>query len=71
MVKTRWYPGSIKPVRKGWYERQGSRAFDVNIISYWNGHKWIQGWFVGCPVPSVHKGPTSTRQDLKWRGAAQ
>lgn len=55
---TPWFAGTEKPVRAGWYERQG---FPENVMSYWNGVVWMYGgngtgWYV------------HPRQDLPWRG---
>jgi hypothetical protein len=37
MKRTKWFPASIKPVRKGVYERKYDWGVDY---AYWNGWDW-------------------------------
>jgi hypothetical protein len=37
MKRTKWFPASIKPVRKGVYERKYYWGVDY---AYWNGSDW-------------------------------
>lgn len=61
---TPWFPPSVKPARKGVYERDWAFAF-----SYWNGMRWC----VGCTTPDVAAGERerSLYQDIQWRGLAK
>ena len=41
MKKTPWFPFSIKPVRKGWYEVNECPGFmDCAGMHYWDGKAW-------------------------------
>ncbi|KVD68031.1 hypothetical protein WI86_19540 [Burkholderia ubonensis] len=55
MEKTPWYPGDIKPVRKGWYERD-YEAGDV-YLDLWDGACWRKP-----------NGDRMHAQDRQWRG---
>lgn len=40
--KTRWFPASVKPVRRGWYETDiatYSESLDEFRV-YWTGKRW-------------------------------
>ena len=55
--RTGWYPGSIKPVRNGWYEQQHAHG------KYWKNY-WRDGvWYFS--TVSVHR---CYAQDRPWRG---
>lgn len=58
---TKWYPGSIKPIRIGMYERRQLHGqYTYIFLSYWNGKKWCRKW--------DHQ--ASLYQSLRWRGRA-
>ena len=39
MTRTNWYPSTIKPARKGWYEIKWPSG---NVrMRYWNGMEWV------------------------------
>jgi hypothetical protein len=67
MKLTPWFPGDVKPVRVGVYERQYFREQLETRYSYWSGYKWST-W---APTP---KGAldlwytVGALQDLPWRG---
>lgn len=44
MKKTPWFPGTVKPVHVGVYERKYP-VFKGHIVlmSYWNGYSWCLG----------------------------
>ena len=71
--RTPWYPGSVKPVRVGLYEREVWGAyrndFFVNL-SYWNGEFW-GGWSNSKRYAIRNKSLPSIVQDAKWRGLAR
>lgn len=40
MKTTPWYPGTVKPVRVGYYERVGYSSLTKD---FWNGNSWRYG----------------------------
>lgn len=63
---TEWFPGDVKPARKGVYERELNAA---NRFSYWNGEKWMSSGFT--PAEAMrHYGLVSDWQFKGWRGLA-
>lgn len=58
---TPWFPGDVKPVRVGLYQREWDLAANLNDPDYWDGKQWRYngpgGWRAG-------------RQDRRWRGLA-
>lgn len=62
MKKTEWYPGEIKPVRKGWYEIHGF-GLTRGIRFYWTGQIWKQ-------YPSSHTRAVFFASDM-WRGLTE
>ena len=69
MKLTPWYPGHVKPVRVGVYERKYRNINDNSVYSRWNGEKWFCGSF------HVHFAEEdmepSSYQSLPWRGIAK
>jgi hypothetical protein len=56
---TDWFPGEVKPVRVGWWERKIPFSFDLQsgcmtTRTYWDGSKW-----------------DSQYQSLPWRGLVE
>ncbi|WP_421883192.1 hypothetical protein [Methylibium sp.] len=42
MKLTEWFPGKVKPARRGWYEvRCEYEMFGGGERLYWNGSNWI------------------------------
>jgi hypothetical protein len=71
MKLTEWFPGSIKPARKGVYQRQ----LPQQGISYarWNGEYWLRAvpWLLPRPAwERQNRKPAalSFNQDAPWRG---
>lgn len=64
---TPWYPGDVKPVRVGVYERD--HVHDVRY-SYWNGHYW-GGWAKKRTHARNNKDAPSALQSIPWRGIAR
>lgn len=70
MNLTDWFPGSVKPVRVGVYQREYSYGKSKGIhYCYWNGRGW------GLGEHSVEQAMTheidfmvAPRQYLPWRG---
>lgn len=68
MKLTPWYPGDVKPVRVGVYERlyyDGERT----CFSRFDGASWRAGW-AGIYRAQDDWWPRSSYQDLPWRGLA-
>lgn len=65
---TPWFPGDVKPVRKGVYQR---RAGFLGVYSYWNGRFWCLG--DNSPFgakDSFAISHASQAQSKPWRGLA-
>ena len=60
MKLTPWYPGTVKPVRKGWYQRK-YRHFGPSMC-YWDGKKFSA---------LEYRHDYSFTQNLPWRGVAK
>lgn len=66
---TPWFPGNVKPVRKGVYQR---RAGFLGSYSYWNGRFWCLGDNTPLAAKdSVAISYASEAQSALWRGLAQ
>lgn len=68
---TPWFPGNVKPLRKGVYERDwlddGPKWF-----SHWNGKTWRAGDDIAEVAASAENtNLISDHQKLPWRGLAQ
>ena len=68
MKLTQWFPGTVKPVRVGVYERNYSEfPFHSPNYCHWNGKFW--GLWATTPRGAVVlKIRPSPYQDLPWRG---
>jgi hypothetical protein len=66
MKLTPWFPGTVKPVRVGVYERE-YRTGDVGYC-YWNGQIW--SWkTTTTPTDALRLQDTrSPYQNIPWRG---
>ena len=66
MKLTQWFPGDVKPVHIGVYERRLKFKPDV-YYSQWDGEKWLWlHWTVEGAAASA--GVHSAYQSLPWRG---
>jgi hypothetical protein len=65
---TRWFPGSVAPVRHGVYARQWP---DDKLVGYslWNGRQW--NWMDDSPYFAARNKRASTNQGMRWRGLAK
>lgn len=61
---TPWYPGDVKPVRVGVYERCHAHG---NRFSYWDGEYWC-GWAQSPQAAKENMGSHSFEQYTPWRG---
>jgi glycogen debranching enzyme len=67
---TPWFPGNVKPARRGVYEVNGFFSSSC-WYSYWNGSWW--GWLNPSPADALREKGFKTRRDqddIKWRGLA-
>ena len=73
MKLTPWFPGDVKPVRVGVYQRDYSgTTFSCHRSQYcyWNGKFW--SIFSFGPLEALEfKRQKSTLQNLPWRGVAK
>ena len=64
---TPWFPGSVKPARKGVYERKD--GINLRCYAKWNGSKWMSyKWTVLEADVSTYE---TLWPNLKWRGLAE
>ena len=70
MKLTPWFPGDVKPVREGVYERDYINASPGKFYCYWNGKFW--GLYGTNPKISMwYQDKPSTEQNLPWRGVVK
>lgn len=60
---TEWFPANVKPVRKGFYQREYESEWMIGYCDFWDGEEWILMSITGLPT-----GPVTTQ--LRWRGLA-
>ena len=66
MKLTEWFPGHVKPVHEGPYERLWCEGESAGY-SYWNGSSW--GLLADTPTQARRDMRYTTAwQDLPWRG---
>lgn len=63
MKTTPWFKGTVKPVRKGVFERKYKHGA---YKCYWDGKKWFTGFFVSDS--KFIRTYISEFQELSWRG---
>jgi hypothetical protein len=71
MILTDWFPASVKPVRKGVYQRQYPHFAKAAVVQYcyWNGKEWGLGNFtVEKAMGYAQAFIPAPRQHLPWRG---
>lgn len=70
MNLTDWFPGSVKPVRKGVYQREYIYGkAKVPYYCYWDGKQWYAGAHtVDGAVKEFLIRFVSPGQSLRWRG---
>ena len=64
MKTTAWYPGTVKPVRAGVYERQ--YKFNGVKYCYWSGRYWCLPEITARKAFGIRF--MSEYQNLPWRG---
>ncbi len=66
---TPWFPGDVKPARKGVYERKYPHTTTlVATFCLWNGRRWFFG--NGTLGDAGYEVMPSAAQSLPWRGLA-
>lgn len=72
MKKTEWFPASVKPARKGWYEVRNAWLVEQRChrlsgapMRFFNGKNWRAGW--GNELISIF-GEHASHQ---WRGLTE
>lgn len=65
---TPWFPASVKPVRKGWYEYSG-RAMDAGMRMFWNGRQFGY-WATEAAYVTNNWVRWHSEDDDRWRGSA-
>ena len=66
MKLTPWFPGTVKPVRVGVYERQYSLMRSERLYCHWDGKYWY-AWAM-TPKQAEKAYTLSALQNLPWRG---
>jgi putative component of toxin-antitoxin plasmid stabilization module len=64
---TPWFPGDVKPVRAGVYERQYGRGL-IFFCLYDKSGKWRYGTVFGPEAAMNMRNIASPMQTLPWRG---
>jgi hypothetical protein len=66
MILTDWFPGSVKPVRKGVYQREYIYGkAKLSMYCHWDGKRWLAG---GQIVDGAEHHFPAPNQSLRWRG---
>ena len=66
MKLTQWFPGDVKPVHVGVYERR--LKFKTGVYySQWDGEKWLR-LHLTVEDAAASAGALSVYQNLPWRG---
>lgn len=68
MKMTPWFPGDVKPVRVGVYQRHYS--FENDRFCHWNGLFWSNNGRT-VDIADQFSEVESRVQDLPWRGLAE
>lgn len=63
MKLTEWYPASVSPARKGYYQRKYLMQSSINVPDRWDGRQWWVQYVDGS-------GEFTATQHLEWRGLA-
>lgn len=72
MITTPWYPGSIKPIRPGVYQRQYTTGKAViERYCYWNGKFWCLSAVTPWQATQWIDYGAAARQQLPWRGLTE
>ena len=70
MIKTPWFPVTIKPARKGVYE--ATSVIGRPVFSYWNGKHWLTYQYTPRRARQSKFVSGLMYQDgVQWRGLTQ
>jgi hypothetical protein len=70
MKLTEWFPGDVKPVRPGVYEREfGGGSPNGYGFSRWTGSRWA--WRGRTPEEAAASKFLSQNERIRWRGLAE
>lgn len=64
MKLTDWFPGDVKPVHAGVYQRKYGTGSPM--YCFWTGYRWMYGAL--SREDAVKETWDSTQQELPWRG---
>jgi hypothetical protein len=67
MNPTPWFPGEVKPVREGVYQRVYNRDFKDLRYCFWDGQLWRVGYKTIEESAEYIRGFAHS-QKLPWRG---
>ena len=65
--KTPWFPGHIKPVRRGVYQQMCGMGKDVGY-QLWDGRRWHSWHYTAEAAANEKYVSLSDLQNDKWRG---
>ncbi len=69
MKLTEWFPGDVKPVRKGVYQKMCGHGKELGY-QYWDGANW--GYWEETPDAAVReRGKAVETEFEEWRGLAE
>ncbi len=70
MKVTEWFPGDVKPVRRGVYERDfGGGGLRFYSFSRWTGSLWA--YRAETPEKAAYEKFISLNNNLPWRGLTE
>lgn len=70
VARTPWYPGDMRPKRRGVYEREFAGSGQPVRLSHWNGRLW-GGWAIYMAGALANKDSPSSLQNVPWCGLAK
>lgn len=68
---TKWFDGSVKPVRDGVYQRKYRSDSEVSAFWMFRKGRWIFGGAIFPNAVRLDEDRASLDQDFPWRGLAQ
>jgi hypothetical protein len=69
MKLTDWFPGDVKPVRKGVYQKLCGHGVELGY-QYWNGKYWCY-WTPNKNEAKTYEGPSWEGEFGQWRGLTE
>ena len=65
---TEWYPASVKPVRKGFYQCDAWK--NAEAYTYWNG-EYFEKFILDIPLRLREKSEYMAKPGAHWRGLSE